>query len=181
MKERQRKYRHIFRMGGFGGGQTVNIAVPCVDAKSTVRITRTEANVIHGKAGIAVACANAECAMESPKAFPHKVYMAEFTKSKAYIVDRLDRNGQPARCIRYRHDDEQWIGKFDKPGGKRKLILSGDVERVVTLSPPAQRNKPSVAGRPKGKSDGSRTSKMGYGATKRAIEAGWIVAPPEAA
>lgn len=171
-KPKRRRYRHLFRFGGFGGHQTVNISVPCSDAKSFVRLSRTEADVIRGKPGVALACANAQCAMDNKGLFPHPVYLAEFTRSSAYIVDRLNRQGQPTHCVRYRHDDGGWIGKFDVPGGKARLIRSGEAERTVTLSVPSK-NK-YRAGRPQGNQDGSRSKTMPHGATRRAIEAGWI-------
>lgn len=174
-KTKRRKYRHLFRLGGFGGNQTVNIAVPVSDARSTVRLPRKEADVIAGKPGMAVACANAQCSMVNPGVFSHPVYLAEFTRTHAYIVDRLSRQGQPTHCVRYRHDDGGWIAKFDKPGGKAKLIRSGDAERTVTLSPP-QKHK-YRPGRPKGTQDGSRSKSMPHGATRRAIEAGWVALP----
>ena len=174
---KRRKYRHLFRIGGIGGNQTINIAVPCSDAKSVVRMSRAEADVFRGKPGIAVACADARCAMESDGIFPHPVYLAEFTRSHAYIVDRLDRQGQPAHCVKYEHDDGEWIRKFDAPGGKAKLLRSGNAERVVTLRVPQKHQyRP---GRPKGNSDGSRSKPLPSGAARRAIEAGWLVVPPE--
>jgi hypothetical protein len=174
-KTKRRKYRHLFRFGGFGGKQTVSIAVACSDASHRVRLPRAEADVLAGKPGISVACANAQCAMDGKGNFPHPVYLAEFVRSYAYIVDRLDRHGQPTHCVKYRHDDGNWIGKFDKPGGKAKLIASGDAERVVNLSPPQKhRYRP---GRPRGTIDGSRSKTLPHGAHKRAIDAGWVIAP----
>lgn len=172
---KRRKYRHLFRIGGFGSNQTINLAVPCSDAKATVRLSRSEADVIQGKPGVALACANAKCAMGSNGVFPHRVYLAEFTHSCAFIVDRIDRQGQPAHCIRYRHDDGSWIKKFDVPGGKIKLIRSGDAERNITLSPPQKHSyRP---GRPSGESNGSRSKTLPHGAARRAVEAGWVIAP----
>lgn len=166
---------HVFRIGGFGGSQTINISVPCSDAKGEVRMTRTKAAVLRGKPGIAVTCANAQCAMDSEGVFPHPCYLAEFTRSKAYIVDRLNARGQPSHCVRYRHDDAAWIDKFDKPGGKNKLLKSGEVERTIRLYPPAHRG--SQAGSRPSRRDGSRTNKpLPGGAARRAINAGWIVA-----
>lgn len=171
-KRKRLNYRHTFRLGFGDDGQTFNICVAMSQPKASVRLDRTEADVIAGKAGIAVACADMKCAERNSKSFPHPVYLAEFTKTRAYFVDKLDKDGQPKHCICYAHDDGEWIVKFDQPGGKKKLIRSGDVERTITLTPPP-RWRPRELNRPKGKYNASRTKPMSYGSKKRAIEAGW--------
>ena len=174
-----KRYQHYFRIGGFGGGQTVNIAVPWSPAKHTIRMTRTAADVLAGKQGIAVACANALCATTHSNLFPHPVYMAEFTHRHAFIVDRVDRKGQPSHCIKYRHDDQTWIQEFDAPGGKKKLLKSGQAERVVTLDPPAPRVSQAGKNAPRGRAEqkGARSSgkRLSSGSMRRAIDAGWVL------
>lgn len=177
MKQKRRKYRHTFRFSA-PHGKTFNVCVPMRSAKTTVKMTRTERDVIAGKPGIAVACANFECVMRLGETiFPHPVYFAEFTKTRCYIVTALDKDGQPKRCICYSHDDGEWIERFDRPGGKLALIRSGASEREVTLHPPPNQDlyRP---GRARGKNDGTRSKAMPRGANKRAIDAGWI--PPTA-
>jgi hypothetical protein len=108
--------------------------------------------------------------------FPHDVYFASFTKSSAYIVDKLDKKGQPYSAVRYGHrygylTDQNDAGTLKKMVQEDPLLM----ERPFTLRPPRKQSE----GRPAGDRtamDKQRISRVfaPKGALARAVKAGII-------
>lgn len=171
--------RHTFHFGVPGRDGTVSIPCPVSRGKTTITITRSLDDVKKGKPGMAMACADMVCAQRHKDKFPHKIHFAEFTRSRAYIVDEM-KNGIPTHCVVYEHDDNS-IPLFDKRGGKQKLIREGGAERKITLRPPEDRPKYGYAkGRKSGPFDGSKSTQLSQGSRRRAIEAGLAMSPAKA-
>ena len=117
------------------------LVVKADPATHRVEMTRTSADVIHSKRGATVGCTNSNCAVRSAAsgAFPHPVYLAIFVKTSAYIVDKLDRNGQPAHVVWYKHNDAVSVELNDKVLSRRALLRQLDMRKTVVLSPPLVR------------------------------------------
>lgn len=111
------------------------------DALEPVTLCRNMDDLYNGTAGIACECWLAQTGHRLKKRFPHPVYMVEFTRSRAFVVDQLDRKGWPAHCVRYYHHEGDDIDEFDRPGGKEALIAAGKAAKVFTLLAPTKSTK----------------------------------------
>jgi hypothetical protein len=158
------------------------IDLPCSAGKTTIQISRQDKDVLTARAGTTIACMNANCAKRSSDKFPHPVYLAVFTNTSAYIVDKLTAGGQPKHCVWYRHNDREAISIHDKLGPKA-IIDKGLSQRVVTLRPPKVRlgQSGTEAGRAPRESNpsvpGPNKTVLTTGARKRAQAAGILVIP----
>ncbi len=115
---------------------TIRLGVKVRDAKSPVALSRVMADIMAGTEGLSVTCANAICALRlNGEAFPHPVYMAEFTDNRAYFVDKLDKRGTPISCVRYAHNEGAFQKSYDTKSKSRMAKMSG-VEKTFVLSPP---------------------------------------------
>lgn len=128
---------HIYRDGHV---PPLTYSVRVRDAKATVRMTTTKAQVLAAKPGQAIVCVGARCTLANADLFPHPVYLVEFARRYAYIVDKVDKNGHPVSCVKYLHNYGGRIEIFDdKKGGKRKIIDLGLAETDIILRPPNQK------------------------------------------
>jgi hypothetical protein len=102
---------------------------------------RDKADVLSSQRGATVGCTNSICAVRSAAngGFPHPVYLAVFTKTSAYIVDKLDRNGQPAHVVWYKHNDGTSIELNDHVVNRRTLLSRINLRKTVVLTPPIVR------------------------------------------
>jgi hypothetical protein len=158
------------------GKKSVRIGVRVIDAKSPVALSRTMQDVLAGSAGLAVTCANAMCALRlNGDAFPHPVYMAEFTDNRAYIVSKLNKRGVPVQCYRYAHNQGAFQKQFDTKRKPQLAKMSG-VEHTFILTPPPQQRRPRGQGVSHGGTSGpngkARKYPMNKGAVARAMRAG---------
>jgi hypothetical protein len=125
------------------GRKPVRIPVRVIDAKSSVTLSRTIKDVLAGTAGMAVTCANSMCALrENGNAFPHDVFMVEFTDTRAYVVSKLNKNGVPVQCYRYAHKEGAFQKLYDTKGKNRLAKMSGVEKDFVLTPPPVQRRAP---------------------------------------
>lgn len=176
-----RRYKHTMYFGIPGQSTTIKFRLPYSHATQKVVLSRTETDVLAGKPGVAAACADALCALAAAAngsaKFPHKVYFAEFTQRAAFIVDKI-KNGQPVHCVKYLHNDCT-IPMFDRPGGKRALLRSGQATRDIILRPPHKGETRHGRSDPHGKDSGMRSKRptVARESLKRAIESGLIVDP----
>jgi hypothetical protein len=132
------KHKHFFLVK-ISGDQTIRLGVRVRDAKTSVTLSRQLADLMAGTEGLSVTCANAVCALRlNGKAFPHPIYMAEFTDRRAYFVDRLNKRGQPISCVRYAHEQGAFQKEFDEKGKQRLAKMSG-IEKDFTLFPPPKK------------------------------------------
>lgn len=158
--------------------QMVRIGVPVSDAKETVTLNRTVANVLAGTEGMSISCANADCALKSG-AFPHPVYMAAFSDNRAFVVDKLDKRGVPSHCVRYAHNEGEFQKEYD-PKGKQRLAKTSGVEKAFVLTPPPKRRAAGTGVSHGGTSgpNGRAKRRELQGEVARALRAGFNFAHP---
>lgn len=165
----------------------VKIPVKTRNATSTVTLNRSVADLQKGDEGLAISCANAQCALrENSHAFPHPVFLAEFTDKRAYIVDKLDRRGVPMSCVVYHHDQGKFQKQYDTKK-KNSLVKMSGVEKAFTLVPPYYSAAPGQgtskdrghSGTPGAERERKRRAAASRGATARARRAG-ITIPVDA-
>jgi len=177
----RRKQMHYFLLK-ISAKKTIRLGVKARNATSNVILSRTLTDVMSGTEGLSVTCANAECALrQNGEAFPHPVYLAEFTDNRAYIVDKLDKRGVPSSCVVYAHNQGKFQKQFDTKG-KRQLAKMSGVEGMFVLSPIGQRtggaDRTNSGGTQRGHA--KRKTEITRGAVARAMRAG-INLRPEAA
>ncbi len=153
--------------------------VACSPATRTVILKREAADVLQSKQGTTVACTDSNCAARVGEAvFGHPVFLAEFTKISAYIVDKLDRNGMPKHCVWYNHNDGSTIDLNDHIASRAELLKKVDLDKSVVLQPPRDRvgqvNSGPHAQAPRHAPTARRKS-VAHGALRRAREAGLFV------
>lgn len=170
----KRKNLHYFLIK-VSNRNTIRIGVKARNAAQPVVLSREMIDIMAGTEGMAVTCANAQCALrQNGTAFPHSVYMAEFTDNRAYIVDKLNVRGEPSSCVVYSHNEGAFQKQFDTKG-KNKLAKMSGVEKRFVLYPPAPRNAPGHGishGGTSGPNGKARKTPMSKGAIARAERAG---------
>jgi len=180
IKQRKIKKRpHVLiHLGLTPTGDKMFWRVPVSDAKVDVTLNGTLADALTGKPGVTIGCHLSNCATRNKNEFPHPVFYAVFTKTKAYIIDRWSkRTGSPSHCVRYSHNLGLFVDLNDKDG-KKKLVKQHPeiVERTFVLHPPQKRPSQSniEEGARKKNVTNDRRPVMPYGALRRAKEAGLI-------
>jgi hypothetical protein len=157
--------------------------VKCSPATRKVELKRSDIDVLTSRRGTSVGCTNSNCAVRMGRAaFGHDVFLADFTKTSVYIVDKLDKNGQPKHCIWYKHNDGATIDMNDHVVNRKDLLRSLDMGKTVVLRPPRTRigrviakshsHTPSAESRTQ---ETERRKPVAYGAMRRAVEAGLLV------
>jgi hypothetical protein len=126
--------------------------IPMSDAKTNVKLHRLPVDAYNGIPGMAMECMNSQCGLrEAEKFTEHRVFLMEFTDTRAFVVDRLNAQGMPAHCVRYYHHQMDEQREFDKPGGKQRLLAAGLVEKDIHLLAPTKstRHIPNPNPRPR--------------------------------
>ena len=119
--------------------------VPCRDSKVDVTLYRTRRDITTAKPGNVRECADAQCGIRERKKFPHAFHGIVVFPSVAYVIDKVDADGEPAHLIRYYRtkSERKDIANFDKHGkdaiGPRQITLK---------AVPAARRLGANAGRP---------------------------------
>lgn len=154
--------------------------VKCSPATRIVALKRSDIDVLTSKRGTSIGCTNSNCAVRLGKAaFGHEVFLADFTKTSAYIVDKLDRNGQPKHCVFYKHRDGRTIDLNDHVVSRRELLSKIDMDTEVLLVPPpnllGQNNGAHKVRQAPRTQETARRKPVAYGAMRRAMEAGLLV------
>lgn len=161
------------------GQPPVMIPVKVRRGEHKLEFNRIFADVIKANRGSAVTCANAKCVLrEAAKVVPHPVYAVEFTDRRAYLVDKLRKDGLYHSCVVYDHYEGEFQRTFDtKPKGQ--LMKMSGVERKVTLYPPS-RNLPGEGGRegrkPRlGRKNAAKETRVGrVGSKKKVVHKGGL-------
>lgn len=171
-----KRNRHVFHFGVPRQKGTVSVPVAVTDGEVVVKIQRSVEDVKRGYPGIAVACADMRCTSRNKKQFPHDVHFVEFTRSRVYICDK-EMGGIPTHCVVYQHNDDT-IHMFDEPGGKGRLLKSGEAEREIIIKPPRYHGDQRKSKTHKFRVTGERGKPvpLSRGSKRRAIEAGLITA-----
>lgn len=179
MKQR-RKNNHYFLLK-VSARNTIRLPVKARNANATVILSRTLQDVLSGsERGMAVACANAQCALrENGNAFPHPVFMAEFTDNRAYIVDKLDKRGVPKSCVVYAHSEGKFQKQFDTKSKNQLAKMSG-LEKRFILTPVTVHKTPGKSGTRSPLYGKKRSIAVNKGSIARALRAGLVLDPKAA-
>ena len=169
-KEHNMKKRHAFLIQVTPNQPPIRLLLPVRAGQGVIRIHRTEADVRAGKQGQTISCANIVAARRL-QIFGEDAVHIEFTQTGCFVIDRVNRAGEPTGCSMWKHNDGQFQKQFDsKP--KRTVIRAGLADRVITLRPPAPR--PSQAGLTThvSRRDRSRATVIPYNGARRLWQAG---------
>lgn len=159
--------RHTFRFRIETKGEKdkeIRHKAKVIRAKKGVKITLTAEDVerslrLNG-VGNCQTCAMAVATKRQADELPHSFAgMLDWTYTKAHIVSKLNRaTGLPAECYAYQHSDDV-ARLFDTKAGQKKLLakLREDGPMTIALKPIKYREREE--GRPKGRNDGSRSSR----------------------
>lgn len=125
-------------------GTTVKVRYPLIvkNAKQNISIERIDLDAYNGKPGSVVECMNAQCGHRNKDKFPHPFYFIEITRSRAFVVDKVNAMGHPVSCVRYdvAHRDANETREFDTPGGKTRMIKEGRIRRTIHFLIPRKKN-----------------------------------------
>jgi hypothetical protein len=158
----RRKPRHRLSFYQPGLKTPVHKMIPMSDAEWPVTLDREEIDVYEGVPGSAVRCANSQCANRLESAFPHPVYLVEFTDTRAFVVDRVSkRTGEPVHCIRYYHHEGDEQREFDMPGGKERMIRERRVRKTFNLLAPTASIQHRANPNPRPRVEGERVKRTG--------------------
>lgn len=132
------KHNRHFLMLKVTADRVVRIPVKARNATSSVKLSPILLDLLRGDEGMSISCRNAQCALrQNSHAFPHEVHLAEFTDKRAYIVDKLDKQGVPQSCVVYAHEQGSFQKEFDTKKKNSLQKMSG-IEKPFTLFPPPQ-------------------------------------------
>lgn len=153
--------------------------VECSPAKQEIVLMREIVDILKSKQGTTIGCTNSNCAVRMKDIFPHPVIFSEFTKTSVYILDKLDRNGQPKHCVWYKHNDGESVDLNDVIVDRKELAETIDHHKKIRLLVPRSR-----AGIKKPTGKGPRSDKytevarrkvhLSHGAKLRAQKAGFF-------
>jgi hypothetical protein len=154
------------------GNKRVRVPVKAKPLKRTLAFFRGRADVEQGIQGECGTCANAIAAVRN-----ELCQLAQFTDSRAYLVDKFDKNGVPRECFVGEHSQGEFQRQFDR--NKKALLKSDQCEGVVTISPfNLKRHRNNNPNRPTGPKNGPTATqkKRERGAAARALRAGIVAA-----
>jgi hypothetical protein len=159
---------------------TRKFTVPCSMGTQEVFLTREAVDVLKSKKGATIGCTNSRCAARlGSSVFGHKVYLVEFTKTSCYVVDKIDKNGQPTHCVWYKHNDGETIDLNDQIHDRLELIQRIKLHKKVRLFPPVSRagQKTTDGTHPAGprNQETDRRKAVPHGALLRAKNAGLLI------
>ena len=135
---RTSKHYHTIHFPLPGLAKPAKARIPMSDAKTDVMLHRLPVDARNGIPRMGVECMNAQCGLREAEKFPHPVFLMEFSDTRAFAVDRLNAQGMPAHCVRYYHHQMDEQREFDKPGGKRRLLATGLIEKDIHLLAPTK-------------------------------------------
>ena len=157
-------------------GEKTSIRVPVSNAKRDVLINGDVCHALAGQPGVTIGCAMSNVAADNADGFPHPVILAAFTKSIAYIVDKVNKDGMPSHAVRYHHSYGRIVDKNDAATLKKMALEQPELmNRSFTLRvPPAYRDASTLTHNtpPTGSGRASSRAKVQRGAVARAIRAG---------
>jgi hypothetical protein len=154
------------------GNKMVRVPVKARPLTRELVFHRSRADVQHGIQGECATCANAISSVRNGLC-----ELAQFTDSRAYLVDKLDKNGTPVSCLVGVHDQGDFQRKFDK--NKKALLRADECEGIVKIKPlDVMRHRNRAANKPTGPKNGPTAAqkKRERGAAARAQRAGIVFA-----
>lgn len=153
--------------------------VKVTPAKKPVTINGTVEHALRAFPGVTIGCALSFAAADSAASVGHPVHIASFSRSRALLVDKLDKAGQPTHAVLYAHNYKHITDWNDRDLLKRMVKDDPSVvERPFTLhaprkSPPSGRGAGRTPAAERGKS-GRAQAFLPRGALARAVKAGRI-------
>jgi len=125
-------------------------------ATENVTINGKLMHALKGMPGMSVGCVMSNVAFDKSNqpAFPHTVYMAQFLKSIALIVDEI-KNGSPSHCVVYAHSygdivDLNDVGELKKLAKDNPALVERDFTlRAYHSSEPGKKKSPKNTPEPK--------------------------------
>jgi hypothetical protein len=178
---RRNKTKRIY-FGPDGAETSLYWTVKVTDAKKPVEMNGDVTHALKANRGHTVGCAFSCMAKDNETAFPHPVKLATFTKTAAWIVDKVDRAGQPIHAVRYEHGYGH-ITEANDTGTLKKMVRDNPeiMTRAFTLQVPRKHLGASHSGgvdaaRVAGHKPRAATF-VPRGALARAVKAGRISKP----
>jgi hypothetical protein len=110
------------------GKKMVRVPVKAKALTKELIFHRSAADVEHGIQGECATCANAIASVRNGLC-----ELAQFTDSRAYLVDKFNKQGVPVECFVGTHDQGKFQRKFDK--NKKALLRSDECEGIVKIRP----------------------------------------------
>lgn len=105
------------------------------NATRSILLNGTVEEAMRGKEGLSIGCHLSNVAKANKSAFPHPALYISFTKSVALVITKIIR-GQPARCVRYRHNYGQYVDLNDADPSKAVIKAHPELfNRQFTLYP----------------------------------------------
>ena len=105
------------------------------NATKKVVLNGSVLDAMTGLAGISIGCHLSNVGLANKKAFPHPAVYISFTKSIALVITKIVK-GQPAHCVRYRHNYSQYVDLNDTDPSKTVVKMHPEFfERPFTLYP----------------------------------------------
>ena len=137
----KKRSRRIY-CGPPGKETSVYWTVRVSDAKKSVTINGSIKDALQGAEGSTVGCAISNVGFSNRDGFPHPCYLVSVSKRVAYVVDKLDKAGQPCHAVEYHHSYGRITEENDK-GTLKKLVREKPeiMERPFTLRPPSPSTK----------------------------------------
>lgn len=175
MAKRQSTVKIPFGPPGREGGLSFTARV--TDAKRNVSINGRALDALRACRGVTIGCAISNTAMANVAAFPHKVYYAHITATCAYLVDKINSNGQPTHAVRYHHAYKH-ITEDNDTGAWKKMVAETPtlMERSFALRVPrtSKPTGPHATKRAATSTNLAPRNSGARGAIRRAKKAGFI-------
>lgn len=136
-KPKHPKRKHVMTFVVAKGQPLIRVPMRYRDSTVDVDLTVNEIDTINGVPGHAAECAGSQCALRLRDLFPHPVFFAEFTDTRAYIVDKM-KDGLPVSCVRYPLANDVATRNltkcFDRAGGKTAVLSMVALAKKMGLS-----------------------------------------------
>jgi hypothetical protein len=147
------RHKFLYRWEDANGKQHVieawaRVRHPSHGVTLTIKPEHVQESIKRHGAGDTANCAMAVCATKHAESFPHAVEgHIDWTYTRAFVVNKLRRDGLPAECYVYDHYDN--IAKLnDSLNGQKKLLkkLRAEGPLEIKLIPKRIRSKPGRPG-----------------------------------
>ena len=152
------------------GNKRIRVPVKAKPLKREISFYRSRVDVEQGIQGECGTCANAIGGVRNGLC-----ELAQFTDSRVYLVDKLDKQGVPRECYIGEHDQGRFQREFDT--NKKGLLKSQECEGIVKIRPfDPTRHRNTALNRPTGPKNGPSATqkKRERGAAARAQRAGIV-------
>jgi hypothetical protein len=138
---RPKNFARIHYGANPASGEPLYWRVRVRDAKELVRVNGRVIDAIKGVPGNTIGCHLSHCVMDNERAFSHPVKLASFTRSVAYIINKI-KGGRPVEAFRYTHACSDLVDLNDTDVSKRYVREHPEIAgRSFVLRPPVKRGQ----------------------------------------